>query len=108
MDSALSAGRFFRNCGQKENDGFMNIQEMLSRMNPDMLAKGLRQISEGLSAEQLKQAEAAIKGAGIDGKLGGLDINSLQKELQSNPKMLKSLVQNPELISKLQAIVKNK
>lgn len=81
---------------------------MLSKMNPDMLARGLKQISEGLTPEQLKQAETAIKGSGLSKELGGLDVNGLQKELQSKPEVLKQLVQNPELISKLQEIVKKK
>ncbi len=86
----------------------MNIQEMLSKMNSQMLMQGLKQISQGLSSEQLKQAEAVIKGAGIDKNLKGTDINNLQQQLQSNPKLLKDLVQNRELMEKLEQIVKNK
>ena len=84
----------------------MNIQEMLSKMDSTMLAQGLAQLSTGLSPQQLKQAEAAIKSVGEAKNLEGVDINSLQKELQQNPEMLKSLAQNPDLIAKLQKIIK--
>ena len=33
----------------------MNIQEMISKMSPEMLSKGLKQMSGMLSPEQLKQ-----------------------------------------------------
>ena len=88
------------------NEKIMNIQEMISKMDPKMLAQGLAQLSKGLSPEQLKQAEAAIKSVGEAKNLDGVDINSLQKELQQNPQMLKSLAQNPDLIEKLQKIIK--
>lgn len=86
----------------------MNIQEMLSKMNSQMLMQGLKQISQGLTPEQLKNAEAAIKSAGLSQELGNVDINSLQKTLQSNPDMLKNLVQDKALMEKLEKIVKNK
>lgn len=85
---------------------FMNIQEMLSKMDSKMLMQGLKQISQGLTPEQLSQAEAAIKSAEGAKALAGTDINSLQKQLQQNPEMLKKLAQNPELIAQLQRIIK--
>lgn len=88
----------------------MTIQEMLAKMNPQMLAQGLAKISSSLSPEQLAQAEAAIKAMGSDtsAALKNLDSAQLQAELQSNPALLKQLAQNPELLSKLQSIIKNK
>ncbi len=88
----------------------MTIQEMLAKMNPQMLSQGLAKISSGLSPEQLKQAEAAIKAMSNDpsGALKNLNTNQLQAELQNNPALLKQLSQNPELLSKLQSIIKGK
>ena len=88
----------------------MTIQEMLAKMNPQMLSQGLAKISAGLSPEQLKQAEAAIKAMSNDpnGALKNLNANQLQAELQNNPALLKQLSQNPELLSKLQTIIKGK
>ncbi len=86
----------------------MTLQEMLSKMTPQMLAQGLKQISQGLSKEQLEKAEKAIKESGLSGQLTASNGNNLQNILQSNPNQLKELVQNKELISKLEQIVKNK
>lgn len=88
----------------------MTIQEMLAKMNPQMLSQGLAKISAGLSPEQLKQAEAAIKAMSNDpsGALKNLNANELQAELQNNPALIKQLSQNPELLSKLQSIIKGK
>ncbi len=82
----------------------MNINEMLSKMSPEMLANGLKQISRGLTPEQMKQAENAIKGSNIANDLGSIDL----KTLQQNPQKLKDIAQNKELISKLQEIVNKK
>ena len=86
----------------------MNIQEMLSKMNSQMLMQGLKQISHGLSAEQLKQAESIIKSSGAAKNLGNINIENFQSELSKNPEALKNLVQNRELMAKLEQIVKNK
>jgi len=80
-------------------------------MSPQMLAQGLKQLSGSLSPEQLRQAEAAIKAMSkgeLNQQLKSLDANALLKELQSNPTLAKQLSQNPELMSKLTSIVKNK
>ncbi len=82
----------------------MNINEMLSKMSPEMLSKGLAQISQGLSAEQLKQAENAVKSSDMAKDLGKVDL----KTLQQNPQKLKEIVQNKELIAQLQAILNKK
>jgi methionyl-tRNA formyltransferase len=86
----------------------MNIQEMLSKISPQMLSQGLKQISQGLSPEQLQQAEAAIKSSGLAKELANTDINHLQAELKNNPQLLKNLAQNKDLVSKLENIVKKK
>ncbi len=82
----------------------MNISEMLSKMSPEMLANGLAQISRGLSPEQLKQAENTIKNSNLANDLGNIDL----KTLQQNPGKLKDLVQNKELITRLQEIINKK
>jgi len=87
----------------------MNIQDMISKMSPQMLAQGLKQLSGGLSPEQLKQAEAVIKAmsTGNTGEqLKNLNADQLAKELQNNPAMAKQLAQNPQLMEKLSEIVK--
>ena len=87
----------------------MNIQDMISKMSPQMLAQGLKQLSGGLSPEQLKQAEAVIKAmsTGNTGEqLKNLNADQLAKELQNNPAMAKQLAQNTQLMEKLSEIVK--
>ena len=39
----------------------MNLSDMISKMNPEMLSKGLKQVSSMLTPEQTAQMEAAIK-----------------------------------------------
>lgn len=89
----------------------MNLQEMLSKMSPQMLSQGLKQISSKLSPEQLKQAESAIKSMSegdLKKQLKNLDAKQLQQELQNNPDMAKTLASNPELMSQLNRIVNKK
>ncbi len=71
-----------------------------------MLKEGLEKISKGLTTEQLKQAEAVLKGSGVVSGLEGGSLDSLQKQLQKNPDMIKKLAQDPEVLSKLQTIIK--
>lgn len=73
-------------------------------MNSEMLSQGLKQISQGLTPEQIKQAENAIKSSNLAKDLGNVDL----KTLQQNPQKLKEIVQNKELISQLETIVKKK
>ncbi len=89
----------------------MNIQDAISKMSPQMLAQGLKQLSSTMTPEQLSQAEAAIKSMTKDDlnqQLKSLDANALLKELNNNPALTKQLAQNPELMSKLTQILKNK
>ena len=76
----------------------MNIQEMISKMSPEMLSKGL------------KQMENAIKNTDkgeMNRRLNALNGADLQKELQNNPMLAKKLSQNPELMNQINAIFKN-
>ena len=84
----------------------MNIQEMLAKMDSKMLMQGLAQISKGLTAEQLKKAEAVLKGSGAANGLEGGSLDSLQRQLQQNPQLVKKLAQDPEVVAKLQKIIK--
>lgn len=89
----------------------MNLQDMISKMTPQMLSQGLKQLSGTLTPEQLKQAEAAIKSMGKDSlsqQMGSMNPQQLIQELQQNPALAKQLAQNPQLMSTLSSIVKNK
>ncbi len=89
----------------------MDFQDMISKMNPQMLAQGLQKISSSLSPEQLRQVEQTIKNTDkgtLNRKLNALNFQDLKKELNNNPEILKQLAQNPELVSKLQEIMKKK
>lgn len=89
----------------------MNFQDMISKMTPQMLAQGLKQLSGTLTPEQLKQAEAAIKSMGKDSltqQMGSMNPQQLMQELQRNPALLKQLSQNPQLMQTLSSITKNK
>ena len=88
--------------------GKLNIEEMLSKMNSKMLLDGLNRISKGLSPEQLKMAEAAIKSTNLKKELQNVNVDNLQKQLQSNPDILKELMANKDLMKNLENIVKNK
>ena len=93
-----------------KRSGFMNIQEMISKMSPEMLSKGLKQMSGMLSPEQLKQMENAIKNTDkgeMNRRLNALNGADLQKELQNNPMLAKKLSQNPELMNQINAIFNN-
>ncbi|MBQ9757631.1 MAG: hypothetical protein IJW15_04365 [Clostridia bacterium] len=89
----------------------MNIQDMISKMPPEMLAQGLKQLGGGLSPEQLRKAEETIKmmsQGNLNKQLMNLDANGLYDSLQKNPELAKQLAQNPKLISALAEIVKKK
>ena len=73
-----------------------------------MLLDGLNRISKGLSPEQLKMAEAAIKSTNLKKELQNVNVDNLQKQLQSNPDILKELMANKDLMKNLENIVKNK
>ncbi len=89
----------------------MNIQDMISKMSPEMLAQGLKQLSGGMSPEQLKKAEETIKmmsRSDLSKEISGLDAKGLQDTLTKNPELAKQLAQNPQLLSALAEIVKKK
>ena len=89
----------------------MDLQDMISRMNPQMLAQGLKKVSGMLTEDQLSQMEKAIKTVDkgtLNNKLNALSAQDLQRELQNNPNLAAQLAKNPELMSRLSEIFKNK
>ncbi len=89
----------------------MNINDMISKMNPELLSKNLKKISPMIGEEQAKKMEQAIKNMGKNELLDGiksLSGDDFKRELENNPALLKSLSKNPELIKKLSAIFNEK
>ncbi len=89
----------------------MNIQDMISKMSPQMLSQALKQLSGNLSPQQLQQAEAAIKSMSqgdLKDKLQNLSAEQLSRELGNNPALAKQLAQNPELLKALTNIASKK
>ena len=89
----------------------MNLSDMISKMNPEMLSKGLKQISGMLTPEQTAQMEAAIKSmekGELNNQINSLSTEDLKAELLNNPSLAKNLAKNPELVNKLAEILKNR
>lgn len=89
----------------------MNFQDMLSKMNPQMISQALQRFSVALTPEQLAQVERAIKTTDkgeLNQKLNSLNIKDLKTQLQQNPQLSKQLAQNPELMSKISDIINKK
>ena len=87
----------------------MNLNDMISKMNPEMLAKGLKQVSSMLTPEQTAQMEQAIKSmdkGDLNQQLNNLSADALKNELLNNPALAKNLASNPELMSNLAKIFK--
>lgn len=87
----------------------MNIEEMLRNMNPQMLSNALSKMSSMLSPDQMKQVENAINGSDkgeLNQKLNNLTTSDLQRELKNNPDIVGKLVNNPELMKKINEIFK--
>lgn len=87
----------------------MNLSDMISKMNPEMLSKGLKQISGMLTPEQTAQMEAAIKSmekGELNNQINSLSAEDLKSELLNNPSLAKNLAKNPELVNKLAEIIK--
>ena len=87
----------------------MNLSDMISKMNPEMLSKGLKQISGMLTPEQTAQMEAAIKSmekGELNNQINSLSAEDLKAELLNNPSLAKNLAKNPELVNKLAEIIK--
>ncbi len=89
----------------------MNIGDMISKMNTEVLKQKFSMIENMLTPEQKKNMEQAIRdfeSGDIKEKLKNVSQGDLDKELKSNPELLKGLAKNPELINKLSEILKKK
>ena len=89
----------------------MNINDMISKLNPKMLSEGLKKISPMLSQNQLAEMENAIKSLDkgeLNSKMKSLSAEDLKKELENNPNLAKNLSQNKELMQKLTEIFNQK
>ena len=86
----------------------MNLQDMISKMSPQMLSQGLQRISGSLTPEQMREMEKAIKNfdkGELNQKLNALNTQDLQRELQRNPNIAIKLAINPELVKQLNSIL---
>ena len=85
----------------------MTIEDMIKNMNPQMLQNALSRMNSILSPEQIKQVENAIKSTDkgtLNQRLNNLNADDLKRELQSNPQLAKQMVNNKELMNKLNGI----
>lgn len=89
----------------------MNIGDMISKMNTEVLKQKFSMIENMLTPEQKKNMEQAIRdfeSGDIKEKLKNVSSGDLDKELKNNPELLKGLAKNPDLINKLSEILKKK
>lgn len=87
----------------------MKIEDMVRNMSPQMLSNALSKMGKMLSPEQMKEVEKVIKSTNkgeLDKKLNNLSTADLQAELQKNPALAKQLTNNPELMKKLNEMLK--
>ena len=85
----------------------MTIEDMIKKMNPQMLQNALSRMNSILSPEQIKQVENAIKSTDkgtLNQRLNNLNADDLKRELQSNPQLAKQMANNKELMNKLNGI----
>lgn len=89
----------------------MNIQNMLSNMNPEALRQGLSKISNMLTPEQMAQMQSLLSGNdtnAISNQLNNLNPQDLLSVLKQNPKMMQSLSKNPQIMKALMETLKNR
>ena len=86
----------------------MQIEDLLKNINPQNLKQALGQMHHMLSPEQMKQVEATIKQGNLGQKLNGLHLADLKQELQNNPALANQLKQNPEVMQKINQVLREK
>jgi len=89
----------------------MNIQDMIAKMNPQMLNSALNQISSKLTPEQKANMEQAIKNVNTEEmkkQLANMSFDDIKKELNKNPELIKSLSKVAELVNQINNIITNK
>ena len=77
----------------------MNIGDMISKMNTEVLKQKFSMIENMLTPEQKKNMEQAIR---------DFESGDIKEKLKNNPELLKGLAKNPDLINKLSEILKKK
>ncbi|MBQ4146213.1 MAG: hypothetical protein IJD36_06280 [Clostridia bacterium] len=86
-----------------------SIEDMLKNINPQTLANTLNRMEMFLSPEQMKQVKNVIQSANkgeLNQKLNTLNSDDLARELKNNPALAKQLAGNPELMNKINQLLK--
>ncbi len=89
----------------------MNLEDMIKNMNPQMISNAMSQMGKVLTPQQMKQVQQAIQSTDkgtMNQKLNHLSMEDLQRELQQNPALAKQLADNPEIMKKINQIVRGK
>lgn len=89
----------------------MTIEEMIAKMNPQMLNSALNQISSKLTPEQRKNMENAIKNTNTEqfkSQLANMNFDDIKRELNKNPNMIKELSKNKDLVNQINNIITKK
>lgn len=79
----------------------MNIDEMLKNLNPQKLDETIKKMRGMFPPEQMAQAEKVLKSG------NKINADELKKEL-SKDEIAKQLADNPEIMKKLNGLLKNK
>ena len=85
---------------------FQDIQDMISKMDPQKLQEGINSISGMLSPEQMQQIQAALGGTNLAQGLKNIDVNEIQAQLDQNPQLIQQL-QNVAKLKNIADIFKN-
>jgi len=84
----------------------MNIQDILSKMDPQKLQESIDSISAMLSPEQVTQIQTAFGGTNLAQGLKNIDVNEIQAQLENNPQLVSQL-QNVARLKNITDIFKN-
>ncbi len=89
----------------------MQIEDLLKNLNPQNLQQAMGQMQKILTPAQMKQIEATIRQGNmgeLGKKLSGLSAADLEQELRNNPALYNQLRSNPEVMNKINRILKEK
>ena len=81
----------------------MNIQEMLSKISPEQLQQGMKQL--GLSPEQMNKVNNMVNSNNPEKELSKINPDELNAMLKNNPNLAKQL-QQANMLSKINEIFK--
>ena len=79
----------------------MDLQKMLSKISPDQLQQGMKQL--GLNQEQMSQVNNMVKGGNTNGNMNNINMNDVNEMLKNNPDLAKQVKQF-EMLSKFNEI----